>query len=347
MDDQLDWLMQGDAAIRWQTMRSLLGAPEAEWQAERQRTLTTGWGAQFLARQDADGRWGSGIYAHKWISTTYTLLNLCSIGVPPDCAPARRGAELVVGTMLGKTCDAVFYKNLAACDRCIVGMMLRIGINFGIDAERIEAMADNLINEVMPDGAWNCRRYRPEKPEHSSFHTTFNVLEGLREYIETGESRRSAGEIGMHEQAARAAEQRALEWSLDHRLFKSHRTGAVIDPNFTYLSFPPYWFYDVLRGLVYFARVKVTKDTIATPLRDERLQDAIDMLQSKRRADGTWPVQHKHSGMVFFDMEKTGGPSRWNTLRALQVLRWWEGAGKDAPSGQGEHTGSPVSGAVL
>ena len=56
-----------------------------------------------------------------------------------------------------------------------------------------------------------------------------------------------------------------------------------------------------------------------------RWQDAIDLLQRRRLAAGSWPVQHKHAGKVFFDMEKVGGPSRWNTLRALRVLRWWEG----------------------
>ena len=98
-------------------MRDLLGTPERNWQAERQRTQQEGWRAQFLARQDANGRWGAqslvrqnsegywggGIYSPKWTSTTYTLLTLCSIGIPPDYAPARRGAEQVVGGLLGET----------------------------------------------------------------------------------------------------------------------------------------------------------------------------------------------------------------------------------------------------
>ena len=322
MDKIIDWLMEGDAAIRWQTLRDLLGTPERNLQAERQCTLQEGWGAQFLARQDANGRWGAqslvrhnsegywggGIYSPKWTSTTYTLLTLCSIGIPPDYAPARRGAEEVVTSLLGKTCTAAFTKYLAACDRCVVGMMLRFEAYFKLDPERIEAIVDNLLNETMPDGAWNCRKARHPKPEHSSFHTTFNVLEGLREYIEAGGGKQHA--------AALAAEQAALEWVLQHHLFKSHRTGEAIDLKFTLLSFPPQWHYDVLRGLTYFAR--------ANAPRDERLQDAIDLLYARRRKDGSWPVQNKHPGKVFFDMEKTGGPSRWNTLRALQVLRWWE-----------------------
>lgn len=121
----------------------------------------------------------------------------------------------------------------------------------------------------------------------------------------------------MQEQAARTAEQGAMEMMLQHRQFKLHRTGRIASSKFTLLSFPPRWYYDVLRGLDYFAR--------AGARCDPRLQDALDLLHARRRKDGAWLVQFKHPGKVFFDMEPTGGPSRWNTLRALRVLRWWDG----------------------
>jgi hypothetical protein len=313
MDAVIDWLMEGDPAIRWQTMRDLLDAPEAAWQAERERTLETGWGADLLALQAEDGSWGGGIYSPKWISTTYTLLLLCNIGIPPDFEAGQRGARLVLDKMLGTTLDQNFLQKLAACDRCIVGMILQLVVYFGVDDERIEALVDNLLDERMPDGGWNCRRgRRPKPPHHSSFHTTFNVLEGLREYVE----RRA----GPRRSAVLEAEGGALAMMLAHRLFKSHRTGESINPGFTkftLLAFPYRWHYNVLRGLEYFAR--------AGAARDPRLQDAIELLLAQRREDGRWPVQYKFSGKVFFDMERVGQPSRWVTLRALRVLRWWQG----------------------
>ncbi len=319
MDQIISWLMEGDPAIRWQTMRDLLDAPARVWKAERQRILDTGWGAQFLARQAAAGRWGgngnthsrwgNGIYTPKWTSTTYTLLALIGLGIPNDSEAAQRGARLVLDTLLGETLDAGFNQRLTYCDRCVVGMLLQIGVYFGIDDDRIDAIVDNLLTEIMPDGGWNCRRGGYSKPHHSSFNTTFNVLEGLREYIE---SRR-----GTRRKKVIAAEHDALELMLQHRLFRSDKTGNVINSKFKLLSYPPRWHYDVLRGLVYFARADWPCD--------DRLQDAIDLLQSQRLADGTWPIQYKYAAKVFFDMEKTGGPSRWNTLRALQVLRWWNG----------------------
>lgn len=303
-----DWLLEGDPAIRWQTLRDLLGAPEAAWQAERQRTIETGWGAQLLALQDTDGKWGGGIYSPKWISTTYTLLTLCAIGLPRECEAAQRGARLALESLLGPQCDTKFQQKLAECDRCIVGMILQLAVYFQIADERIEAIVDNLLLEAMPDGGWNCRRHRRPEPHHSSFHTTFNVLEGLRTYVELYADARRADVL--------AAERRAQELMLQHHLFKSDKTGKVIQPKFTLLSFPPRWHYDVLRGLDYFARTNAPQD--------ERLQDSIDLLLTKRDQDGRWPLEYVYQAKVFFNMERQGRPSRWNTLRALRVLRWWE-----------------------
>ncbi len=308
-DDLITCLMQGDPAIRWQTMRDLLDLPEADWQAERRLTLQAGWGKRYLDFQTEDGSWGGGIYSPKWVSTTYTLLMLCAIGIPRDHPPAVNASALVLERELGSCCDDKFMRKLERMDRCIVGMDLQIAAYFELRDQRMDALVENLLAERMADRAWNCRRHRQPRPHHSSFHTTFNVLDGLREWLE------STPEHGLRARVLEA-ERQALEFVLQHRLFKSDKTGEIIHPNFTLLSYPHRWYYNVLRGLAYFARVSAPYD--------ERLQDAIDLLKSRRRSDGTWPVQHKYPGRSFFDMEKVGGPSRWNTLRALRVLRWWE-----------------------
>jgi hypothetical protein len=307
-DDTVGWLMAGDPAIRWQTMRDLLGAPEQEWRAEQRRALETGWGARLLALQDANGGWGGGIYSPKWTSTTYTLLTLRSIGIPRDCQAAQRGVQLALDSLLGATCDAKFHEKLVACDRCIVGMLIQLTVYFKIDDARLEAIVDNLLSEMMPDGAWNCRRDRRPRPHHSSLHTTFNVLDGLREYVELYD--------GARRDDVLAAERSAREFTLQHRFYRSDKTGHVINSKFAKLSLPYRWQYNVLRALDYFAR--------AGAPRDDRAQDAIALL-SEQQSDGRWPAQQKYSGKVFFEMESIGAPSRWCTLRALRVLRWWDG----------------------
>ena len=140
-------------------------------------------------------------------------------------------------------------------------------------------------------------------------HTTILTLEGLRDY----ERHR-----GRKRRAVRAAQRRGREFLLVHRMFRSHRTGEVIKPVFLRPAFPPRWHYDILRGLDYFRSVDAP--------RDERLEDAIEVLRDKRRPDGRWNLEHRFRGKVFFEIERLGRPSRWNTLRALRVLRWWDGS---------------------
>jgi hypothetical protein len=291
----------------------LLDAPSAEWQVEQERTAQAGWGAQLLAQQEPDGRWGGGLYSPKWVSTTFTLLLLRAIGLPRTNMAAQQGAKLVLDGMLGEQLDDSFRRKLAQCDRCIVGMILSLAVYFGngdtIDDGRVDAIIENLLEEMMPDGAWNCRKHSRPRPKHSSFHTTFNVLDGIRDAIELRPS--------AYQSDLLRAEQSALELLLQHKLFRSDKTDAIIRPKFILFSYPHYWHYDVLRGLSYLARSNAP--------RDPRTQEAIDLLYQKRRDDGTWPVQNRYTGKVFFNMEKIGAPSRWNTLRALRVLRWWNG----------------------
>jgi hypothetical protein len=171
----------------------------------------------------------------------------------------------------------------------------------------------------MPDGGWNCQRDRGAV--HSSFHTTVDVLEGLRDYADVYGPRRAE---------VMQAEGRGREFLLVHRLYRSHRTDAVVDPKMLRLSFPPRWHYDILRGLDCF------RATVAPC--DERLTDAIGVLMAKRRRDGRWPLQQPHPGAVWFEMERPGPPSRWNTLRAMRVLRWWSGSGSGSEVSSDRHS---------
>ncbi len=160
-----------------------------------------------------------------------------------------------------------------------------------------------MLDNQLDDGGWNCRSVR-FGDRHGSFHTSISALEALAEVARNVPDRVGVG----------AALARGREFFLAHRLFRSHRDGSVVDPVFTLLSFPPRWHYDILRGLDHFR-------VVSAPW-DDRFGDAVDVLEQRRRSDGTWPVQHKHTGKVWFDMERTGGSSRWNTLRAMRVLRW-------------------------
>jgi hypothetical protein len=295
----IDWLMQGDPSIRWQVMRDLMQVPERKWIREQAQVAKTGWGLRLLSHQQKDGQWGNGLYSPKWTSTHYTLLLLKTLGLPPGHQAALKGCKLLM--------DGAFQPRTGGMwdETCISGMALSLFCFFRLEDDRIGKLLQYLLREQMADGGWNCRRARGAV--HSSFHTTINVLEGLREYAKTE---------GASSDIVRTAEKKGREFLMEHKMICSSRTGRIIASGYNKLSFPCRWYHDNLRGLDYF------QDSGAE--HDERLADAIDRLNKKRRKDGTWPLQNKHPGKVFFDMEQAGKPSRWNTLRALRVLQWWE-----------------------
>ncbi|MBI5880114.1 MAG: hypothetical protein HZB53_20895 [Chloroflexi bacterium] len=314
-DAVLDWLLEGDPAIRWQALRDLRGAAERTVTRERKRVAREGWGAQLLALQDAEGTWAHGLYTPKWTSTHYTLMLLRDFGLPPDNAQARQGCRLLLDGGIqpdGGINNDLGAKKTRRGETCVTGMTLSLLSYFELDDERLDVVAAHLLEEQMPDGGWNCRR--PLGATHSSFNTTISALEGLRHYeLHRGSALRQAQRT---QRAVRAAQRRAREFLLQHQLFRSHRTGNIVKTIFTRFSFPPRWHYDILRALDYFQAVNAP--------RDPRLADAIGIVNETRASDGRWSLQNTYTGKTFFELERRGAPSRWNTLRALRVLKWWE-----------------------
>jgi hypothetical protein len=302
----IGWLMAGDPAIRWQVLRDLLGRDEPEWQAERAKVATTGWGAQLLTHQAADGSWPPGIYA-KWQGTHYTLLLLRSLGLAPDYDGAGRGARLLLEQGLQQDGGINYFARRGTSETCITGMVLGVCAYFDQPRECLEGVFEHLLSVQTPDGGWNCQWTKGSK--HGSFNTTVNVLEGLYEFERRAPERAAE---------AREAQARGREFLLAHRLFRSHRTGEVVKPMFMRLSFPPHWHYDILRALDYFQACGSEQD--------ERLEDAILLLRERRQRDWRWNLENRYNGRVWFHLEATGRPSRWNTLRALRVSRWWDAA---------------------
>jgi hypothetical protein len=301
------WLMGGDPAIRWQVLRDLLGARESEWSRERRRIAGSGWGGRLMRLQTADGTWGGGLYTPKWTSTTYTLLLLRDLGLAPGLSSVLKACRLLLDKGLCRDGGIDLSRTLKHSETCITGMTLSLAAHFRIADPRMEATVDYLLREQMPDGGWNCQRYRGAT--HGSFHTTISVLEALRDYAEAG---------GARERETREAESRAIEFLLIHRMYQSHRTGKPADAKMTRFAFPPRWHYDILRGLDYLRRFGVPYDS--------RLEDALHIVETRRGEEGRWVLQNRYPGRTFFELEQPGQPSRWNTLRALRVLRHFRGA---------------------
>jgi hypothetical protein len=302
----ISWLLDSDPSIRWQVMRDLTSEPADVIAGERSRVATEGWGARLLALQAPDGQWGGRPWSHDWTDTFHTLELLRRLGLDPASDAARRAVRLVVEqvTWRDPTFETPWADNRffdGEVEPCINGNVVATGAYFGVD---MAALVDRLLGEQLPDGGWNCEVENGATV--SSFGTTINVLEGLLEH------ERAIG--GSN--AVRDARQRGEAYLLERKLFLRKSTGEVIDPTWLFFSFPHWYHYDILRGLEYL------REAGCTP--DDRLAEAIGIVQDNRDPDGRWPLQHVREGDVHLQMEEgEGTPSRWNTLRAKRVLRWF------------------------
>jgi len=304
----IDWLLDSDPTVRWQAMRDLADASAEEVAAERARVAREGAGGRLLALQRADGTWGGVAWNRGWDSTMHVLSLLREMGLDPTSDPARRAVGLVRDRVTWQGCgpqecdDNPFFAG--EVEPCINGQVAASGAYFGQD---VHGIVDRLLGEQLPDGGWNCEAERGST--RSSFNTTICVLDALLEQEHAG-----AGTPEVTE-----ARLRGQEYLLERRLFRRKSTGAVVDITWTRFSFPTWWHYDVLRGLDYLRRAGVAPDG--------RMTEAINLVASKRDADGRWPFETRHPGKMLVETDEgEGRPSRWNTLRALRVLRWYERA---------------------
>lgn len=317
----LQWLLDSDPAIRWQALRDLVHAPAAEVAAERAKVATRGWGAALLSAQSEKGIWGTDARFPEW-PTLRTLLLLRDMGLDPASEQAKRAVARVrenVQWLMGISKEELpkdediswWHKPLFAgeVEPCINGRVVTVGAYFGED---MQPLVERLLGEQMADGGWNCDQ--EVGSTRGSFNTTICVLEGLLEF------ERAAG----GSPAVKAARERGQEYLLARHLFKRLSTGQAIQKDrkdgisFTQFSYPAGWRYDILRALDHFRAAG------AAP--DPRMSEAIEIIQSKRDASGRWALGPVFPEEVIAEPGVTeGSPSRWNTLRAMRVLEWWEG----------------------
>lgn len=301
MDEVLPWLLASDPSIVYQTRRDLLGAGEGSLAKLRRGIGEGGWAGELLGRRGPDGHWGNGAYVPKWTCTHYVLFELAQLGLPPENPACRESCLLLLGQPEGSDGGVNYARTVEYSDVCINGMLLGIASYFRVEHGALPKIVDYLLRTRMPDGGWNCEYLHDAR--HSSMHTTIAVLEGLEAYLAGGGRRRRA-EVGK-------AIDGAVEFLLEHRLFRSDRTGEVIRDEFLKFAFPVRWKYDILRCLDDFRAWGIAYD--------ERMREALDIVEAARGPGGRWRARSQ-PGKTYFTMEANGRPGRWNTLRALRVL---------------------------
>ncbi len=297
----INWLLKGDISIQYQVYRDLLLTERPDLQ---EKIAQEGWGARFLSKRKDDGHWGRGFYQPKWVCSHYTLLDLRNLAISPKVSPVRESVAMILKTCKAK--DGGIYPMATKSDVCVNGMFLNYASYFGAEGTKIQSVIDMLLKEHMPDGGFNCRSNR-SGAVHSSLHSTLSVAEGMTEYLRNGYSYRK--------EEVEKAIQASQEMMLLHQLYISDRSGEIIHKDFLKFSYPRRWRYDVLSALDYFRYARFSWD--------KRLRPGVEVLLKKRNKENIWKARAKYSGQTHFDMEKAGKASRWNTLRALRVLRFY------------------------
>jgi len=295
--------------MRSQVMRDLSDAPAAAIACERARIPHEGVGAEILNLQQPDGAWRRD-GAPAWLTTLFTMQLLRTTGIDPaDPAVATAVTRLETGLRWNdqggrwelrgaETGGNTFFEG--EVEPCINGGALAVGAYFGRPAE---SLLRRLVDEQLEDGGWNCDA---PKSNRSSFHTTICVLEGLLEYERA---------VGSAPEVT-SSRQRGEEYLLQRALYRRLSTGEIANPEFLKFAFPPRYHYDVLRALDYFRSAGFEPDA--------RIADAVGIVQSKRQADAGWLLDASYSEALAIALnESVNKPSRWITLRALRVLRWY------------------------
>lgn len=301
--ENIEWLLEGDVAIQYQVHRDLLDIVRNDLQ---QRIACEGWGKTFLSLQNENGHWGRGFYQPKWTSTHYTLLDLKNLAISAHNQQIKKSINMVLDQEKGPDggIDPSRTRNIS--DVCVTGMVLNYASYFKVEPAKLESIVDYLLLKVLPDGGYNCDVDHREV-RHSSLHSTLSVLEGILEYEQNGYTYR------LNE--LKNVQTTSQEFILKHKFFLSDRTGEIIKKDFLKFSYPPRWHYNILRALDYFRKSGASFDP--------RMQNAIDVLLKKRTKQGSWLLQSHHPGQIHFEMEKVGQPSRWNTMQALRVFKYF------------------------
>jgi hypothetical protein len=317
-DPGVRWLLTSDdPSIRYLTLTEVLGRSPRGRQARAAagKVLQGPKLRALLAGQRQDG--GFGVHPYKkWTGAHWRLVSMVDLAIPPGEPRALAAAETVLHWLGRAAADPSHAREVAGrIRRCASqeGNALRVCSRLGLAAdERVGRLAERLIGWQWPDGGWNCDPSPAAR--HSSFNETLATARGLAEYhAATGDA------------ASLAAASEAIELLLRHRLFRSERTGQVINPTWLLLRYPPYWHYGMLAALGVVG--------LLGRLSDPRTDEALHLLEQKRLPDGRWPVEGtywRRVGGAETSSEVVNwarrGPDEMITLQALRVLRLAERA---------------------
>ncbi|MCF7924515.1 MAG: hypothetical protein K9L64_05345 [Candidatus Izimaplasma sp.] len=301
----IDWILKYDVFIQYLVNRDLLEIDDNKLHNLRQRILTEGFGLELIKKQDLKNyTWGGGVYSPKYISTHYTLLELCQLGAPLKNERFINALKILFDVMWKNKGKVKPYRHQ---DLCVVAMMIRIACETGYKDQKLFEMVDYILEHQMIDGGWNCAWERKPQPRQSSLHTTLSVLEAFYVYKH----------LGCSYLIDKINEKifDGVEYILSKKMFRSVRTNQIIHKDMLSFPFPYGWKYDILRAFTVMANLNIPYDI--------RMKESLNYIKSKLDYCGRIKADKKPPGLHHFRYTKTNQLCPYNTYRVLKVLKYY------------------------
>lgn len=321
-ENLIKWLLEeNNPSVRYYTMKNLLGLDDGhpDLVKAHKQIMNSGIVPEILDKQNADGSWGEPekFYTKKYKGTVWQLLILAELGADPEDYRIQRACEFILrvsqasdhggfSTEYGKKSDSGLPSKVIPC---LTGNMTWALIKLGhLYDQRVQASIDWIVkNQRADDGD------KPKLPEweYENRVACFNrhtclmgIIKSLKALAAIPEKQRS--------NAVKTKIDELVEFILLHHIFKrSHDLNKDSKPGWKRLGFPLMYQTDILEILTILTQLNI---------KDERMNEAIELLKAKQLLDGKWKLENTYNGKMIVDIERKGESSKWITLKALSVL---------------------------
>jgi hypothetical protein len=318
----VDWLLEPETpAVRYLTLTELLGrgARNPEVREARAAIMRVGAVPRILDLMAPEGCWEKpeSFYTGKYRGTVWQLLILAEHGADPHDPRVQRACEFLLAHSQDPSSGGFSMSRAKRTSGglpsevipCLTGNMVWSLLRFGyLGDERVERGIDWLTRflrfddgDTAPPRNWQYNRLEPCYGRHSCM---MGVVKGLKALAAIPADRRATNVFRTIDAA--------VEFLLRHHVYKrSHDLSKVSKPGWTRFCFPRMYQTDVL---------EIALLLVGLGCRDERLQDSLTLIRSRREPDGRWLLKDTFNGSFQVDIEQKGNPSKWITLNALRTL---------------------------
>ncbi len=299
--DIIEWIRSGDPSLDYLVDRDLF---DKKNESKHSNIGKSGWCFEYIKNRNHDGSWGNRFYQPKWICSHYTILELRNLEYPPNDSLLQKEINRIGNEEIASDGGINPSVTMDVSDTCVTAMYLNYAVYYKADMQIIERIIDYLLEQRMDDGGYNCN-FNQKGAVHSSFHTSICVLEAFQTYISAKHTYRISEVLQSKDSI--------IEFLLAHKLFRSSRNNEIVDNKMLIMTYPFRWKYTTLRALNAFVDCNAKYDN--------RMDEVLDLIESKRGNDNKWKIQSSYPGKEFFKMEEAGKPSKIITYMALKILR--------------------------